>query len=147
MSEETKVKTIEEVCGGFFGVWNLDLSRSTFEQSEPPKSGVHIIELFEGHVIFHMAWVDAEGQDFEVKFAGIPDGQIREFPGGELADAMSVTAPSELELNTSAFLKGNELMTATRLLMDKGNEMLLTQTVHLPDDVTLQNKSLYVRGG
>ncbi|MCW9033370.1 MAG: hypothetical protein OQK35_03405 [Alphaproteobacteria bacterium] len=143
MSEE--LKTIEETCGGFFGLWMLDLSRSTFEQNEPPQSATHRLELYEGHVVFYMNWIDAEGQDFEVKFAGIPDGQIREFPGGELADAMSVTAPSELELNTSAFLKGNELMTATRLLVENGSEMLLTQTVHLPDGVTLQNKSLYVK--
>jgi len=136
---------VENIWDNFLGSWTLDLARSTFEQNEPPKSATHRLELYEGHVIFYMNWVDAEGQDYEVKFAGIPDGQIREFPGGDLADAMSVTAPSELELNTSAYLKGNELMTATRLLVSDGAEMLLTQTVHLPDGVTVQNKSLYVR--
>lgn len=134
------------IWNGFIGSWTLDLTRSYFEQNEPPLSASYRIEeTSEGLVMFIMGWVDTEGEQHTVTFAGNPDGEIRPFAGGELADSMSVSAPSEFELNTSAFFQGREVMSATRLQVSNGNEMLLTQTVYFPDNTSVKNTSLYLR--
>lgn len=135
----------QKLYAGFLGHWQLEPDQCEFEQSVAPVSGSYGIEEGEKGLVFTMAWVDAEGHDFVVTFKGQPDGQPHPFNGGDLADALAVTAVSADELKTSAFLKGHELMVATRRLSGNGQFMRLTQTVHLPDGTSPSNHSRYKR--
>ena len=131
---------------GFLGLWVLDPDSCQYEQGDPPRSGSYRIEETpDGRLAFHMEWVDAEGEAHKASFTGKPDGRPEPFAGGELADAMSVTPVSARELNSAAYMKGRELMIASRQLDDTGGAMRLIQAVLLPDGTKPTNISIYVR--
>ena len=129
----------------FLGTWMLIPDSCRYEQGEPPHSGSYHIEERDGHLHFRMQWVDAEGKSEAVEFSGRPDGISVPFPGGELADALAISAVSARELNSSAFLRGRELMVAQRQLDERGQAMRVTQIVRLPDGTSPANVSIYRR--
>ena len=129
----------------FLGDWELIPETCIYEQGVAPVSGRYRIEERDGALVFHMAWKDAEGEKHEYSFSGIPDGVPRDFNGGELADSLSVTAVSKLELSSSAFYAGRELMLATRSLIDDGLYLDIRQIVRLPDGTEPCNFSRYKR--
>lgn len=92
-----------------------------------------------------MNWVDADGEAHEMSFRGKPDGIPVPFDGGPLADALCITANSERELTSSAYLDGVELMIAKRELSRDGMTMDIVQTVNLPDGTSPSNRSTYHR--
>jgi hypothetical protein len=135
----------EPVYKKFLGTWSLDTATCEYEQGEPPWSDVHRIEEDGGELVFIMDWTDAEGETHHASFRAKPDGNKIPFNGGPLADALQVSAPSETELNSSAFRDGVELMTAVRTLADDGDTLIFKQTVHLPDGTSPMNQGVYVR--
>jgi len=131
---------------GFLGLWILDPESCRYEQGEPPRSGSYRIEeTDDGRLAFHMEWVDAAGEAHRASFTGTPDGKPEPFAGGDLADAMSVTPASPRELNSAAYMKGRELMIASRQLDETGQAMRLIQAVLLPSGEKPVNISIYVR--
>ena len=134
----------DKVYRGFIGTWVLIPETCDYEQSEPPLSGTYRIEeAAEEGLRFHMAWTDSAGEQHAASFSGIPDGKPRPFSGGDLADAMSITAMSERELWSSAFYRGKELMVAQRQLDDTGQAMRVIQQERLPDGTSPRNISVY----
>jgi hypothetical protein len=129
----------------FLDTWILDPTTCDYGQGEPPRAGRHEISEHDGTLHFGMAWTDHEGVEHEAEFSGIPDGVPRPFPGGVLADALSVTAVSPRELNSSAFFRGVERMVAQRQLDDSRQAMRVTQVVRLPDGTRPANVSIYRR--
>lgn len=129
----------------FLGEWILEPGRSHYEQGSAPRSGTYRIEREGDELVFHMNWVDVEGEIFNMSFRGVPDGEPRPYKGGDLADHMSLDAPSPTKLNSSAYLKGVELMIATRTLVDAGRYMVVTQSIILPDGSKPTNSSRYRR--
>jgi hypothetical protein len=134
-----------KIYAGFLGDWELEPESCVYEQSAPPRTGSYSISEGRDGLTFDMAWTDAEGENHEYGFAAMPDGKPHAFPGGDLADALSVTALSQTELNSAAFYKGRELMTATRTLVDEGAFMEVRQSVLLPDGTRPVNFARYRR--
>lgn len=135
----------DPVYKNFLGTWTLDTASCDYQQGEPPWSDRHRITAEGGDLIIDLDWTDAEGNTHHASLRARPDGTKIPFNGGPLADALQVTAPSEDELNSSAFRDGVELMTATRTLDRDGLSFELVQTVHLPDGTSPSNKGIYVR--
>jgi hypothetical protein len=129
----------------FLGHWILDPASCRYEQGEPPRSGSYRIDEDEGRLVFTIDWVDAEGEAQQISFSGRPDGEPEPFAGGDLADALAVTAVSPRELTSSAFYRGVERMTAQRQLDATGAAMRVVQLVRLPDGTKLLNTSIYRR--
>ncbi len=127
----------------FLGSWVLVPESCDYEQSEPPKSGTHRISETSVGLRFDMSWVDAMGEEHSASFSGIPDGELRPFDGGELADALSITAASERDLRSSVFYRGTERMAAQYQLDDTGQAMRVTQLVRLPDGTAPINTGTY----
>jgi hypothetical protein len=127
---------------GFLGSWILDTSSCEFEQGDAPQAGTAggIASL-----LFRTQWVDSEGEAQSAEFSGIPDGKPVPFNGGDLADALSVTAVSRRELNSAAFYKEHERMTVSRQLDDTGGALRLIQAVKLPSGEQPTNISIYRR--
>ncbi len=141
----TENKVSRPIYSGFLGKWALDVESCDYEQGDAPLSGSYEISEEGDRLTFRMQWVDAEGEPHDMSFGGIPDGEPVPFAGGDLADALSITAASSDRLNSSAFLKGTELMIATRSLSADGRTMHITQTVRLPDGSEPTNRSTYHR--
>ena len=135
----------EPIYRNFLGTWTLDVTSCDYEQGDPPTSASYRISENGDELQFDMEWVDTNGEAHHVSFRAKPDGEMRPLNGGPLADALSVTAISENELNSSAYLGGVELMVAQRRLSDIGGAMHLVQSVRLPDGTTPTNRSTYHR--
>ena len=135
----------EPIYKKFLGTWVLDTTTCDYEQGEAPWSDVHRITEDGDELVFILDWTDAGGESHHASFRARPDGTKIPFDGGPLADALQVTAPSDSELNLSAFRAGVELMTATRELEPDGASLYLVQTVHLPDGTSPANRSTYYR--
>ncbi|WP_350333738.1 hypothetical protein [Coralliovum pocilloporae] len=129
----------------FLGAWVLDVDTCSFDQGSPPRAGTCRFEEEGDELIISMNWVDVEGEIHNMAFKGVPNADPAPFNGGELADALSMDAPSEIELNSSAYLKGVELMTARRTLSRDYTSMELVQRVILPDGTMPENRSTYRR--
>lgn len=136
---------ITKIYADFLGTWELMPESCVYEQSAPPRTGTYRISENTDGLTFDMAWVDADGESHVYHFSGVPDGEPYPFDGGDLADALSVSAESVWELNSSAFYKGKELMTASRKLTGEGQFMEVRQTVHLPDGTKPSNFACYRR--
>ncbi len=130
---------------GFLGTWILIPASCDYEQGEPPTSGTYRIAEHDGRLEFTIDWTDAEGKPHHAEFSGVPDGRKMPFDGGELADAMSITAVSARELTSSAYLDGAELMVAQRQLDDTGLAMRVTQVVRFVNGSHAANVSVYRR--
>jgi len=135
-----------QLHAGFLGEWILIPESCRYEQGDPPREGTYRIQEAEGGELeFEIAWIDAEGERHAVSFSGRPDGQAVPFAGGELADALAVSAVSARELTTRACWRGKERMVAQRQLDDSGLAMRVTQLVRFDDGTTLANVSIYRR--
>ncbi len=127
----------------FLGMWVLDVESCVFEQGDPPTSGSIKILADGEELVFEMKWIALDGESHFASFRAKPDGGLIPFDGGGLADALSVTAVSDRELNSSAFRDGFELMSARRKLSADALKMHVVQTVRLPDGLTPSNHSVY----
>lgn len=128
----------------FLGHWELDPASCKYEQGDPPKAGSYTIQEAGDDLVFDMAWTDQAGQSHTASFSGTPDGKAVPFEGTDLVDSFVVTAESRSELNSSAFLKEEKLMHASRTLIDD-ETMRIVQTVYLPDGSAPSNRSVYYR--
>ncbi len=135
----------QKIYQDFLGVWELEPDTCIYQQSEPPRAGHYIISEVREGLNFQMSWTDASGEEQTHSFTGVPDGDARPFAGGELADSLSVSAPSVTELNTAAYFKDRELMSVKRVLLPGGTHMEVLQAVHLPDGTTPTNIARYCR--
>ncbi len=136
---------VTKMYADFLGIWDLDAATCVYEQSDPPSSGSYTISESKHGLTFRMAWTDTDGEQHVHSFSCMPDGQPKPFNGGELADAISVTAVSPVELNSAAFYQGRQLMTAARTLKDGGIVMEVRQSVLLPDGTQPTNFACYRR--
>ena len=135
----------DQIFRKFLGTWALDPASCCYEQGPPPRSAIYHIAQEHDDIVFTMSWVDADGEEHKMSFRGPPDGRHVPFEGGQMADAMSIDAFSERELNTSAYLNRLELMVAERILSEDGATMEIRQRVMLADGTRPTNTSTYVR--
>ena len=130
----------------FIGRWELDPASCRYDQGEPPASGTYTISEAGEELVFDMAWTDSKGERHTASFSGMPDGVPSPFAGGDLVDSLTVSAESRSELNSSAAMKGETRMHATRTLIDD-DTMRIVQIVYLPDGTAPANRSVYYRTG
>jgi hypothetical protein len=130
----------------FLGLWVLIPESCKYEQGDPPTGGRYRIEEQDDGILrFTAEWIDADGKEQQVVFSGPPDGSRQAFAGGDLADALSIEAVSDRELNSRAYYKGKVRMVAQRQLDDTRSAMRVTQMVYLPDGSRPANVSIYRR--
>ncbi|PCH81829.1 MAG: hypothetical protein COB90_03065 [Hyphomicrobiales bacterium] len=129
----------------FLGTWKLDAASCKYDQGDPPKAGTYRIEEDGDMLVFHMYWMDQSGEEHSVEFRGRPDGIPHPFRGGDLADALAVTTVSDWQLDSSAYLKGRELMVASRKLSKDLKSLYVSQTVKLRKDDEPTNHAIYRR--
>ena len=129
----------------FLGEWELDVNLCHYEQGEPPRSSTYLIREDDDELLFEMSWMDAAGETHQMTLRGVPDGELVPFNGGELVDALSITAVSTHELNSAAAMKGVVLMSVIRRLSPDGQQMAVMQEVKLPTGEVSTNKSVYSR--
>jgi len=137
---------MDRVYRDFLGLWQLIPESCRYEQGDAPTAGFYRIEENkDGTLEFTAEWTDAEGKQGSVSFSGFPDGTKMPFNAGELADALAVEAVSARELNSYAYLNGQELMVAQRQLDASGQAMRITQVVRLPNGESPANIAIYRR--
>ncbi|MCB9449981.1 MAG: hypothetical protein H6672_00990 [Anaerolineaceae bacterium] len=92
-----------------------------------------------------MKWRTAAGQDMEMAYDSIPDGQLYPTDPATGVDSMSMTRVSDRQLDSDA-RKGDVVVAyATRILSDDGDQMTVKQSGKTPEGHEFTNTSLYVR--
>lgn len=130
----------------FLGTWILEPASCHYEQGAPPRAGRYVIaKRDDGELEFTVSWTDAAGKSDSVSFSAPPDGRRIPMGDGELIDALSVSAVSSRELNSSGWIGDREVMVAQRQLDDRGEAMRVTQLVRLPDGSRPANVAIYRR--
>ncbi|MEP3275468.1 MAG: hypothetical protein ABJN26_19855 [Stappiaceae bacterium] len=129
----------------FLGTWIMDPDESEYDQGDPPKSGTYRIEDESGLLIFSMNWIDAEGVSHSESFSGIPNGKPVRLRESGLVDELVLYFEKPTKLVSEARRNGLTIMKATRELSDDGASMTVDQTVHVLDEQTFVNTSIYHR--
>ena len=129
----------------FLGEWVLHVQLCHFEQGDVPLAATYHIHDDGPDLIFDMSWTDQNNETHEMSLRGVPDGELAPFNGGDLVDALSITAVSSHELNSAAAMNGVVLMSVIRRLSPDGQQMAVLQEVKLPTGEISTNKSIYIR--
>lgn len=129
----------------FLGTWILDVEASAYEQSAPLKAASMRIETEGPRLVFHMLTLDGEGETVETEFKGIPNGRPTKLDESGLVDAMVLFVTPEGALVSEARRGGAALMSAVRTLSQDQRTMTITQTVHLPDETSPVDTTVYRR--
>lgn len=125
----------------FLGKWELMPERSTYQQGTPPARGSYTIAQDGEKMTFTMEWTDSEGQDHNMAFAEVCDGEFHPMDS-PVADEMSLTLVSDTELNSDARKDGVHILAANRKLIAP-NELEITQSGLLPSGEWFHNLSYY----
>ncbi|WP_321500531.1 hypothetical protein [Breoghania sp.] len=129
----------------FLGDWILDVDESDFEQGDPPQGGSCGISADGMRIVFKMVTIDSKGERIEAELKGVPDGRPKKMEESGLIDAMVLFVRDDGALVSEARRGGAALMTAVRKLSDDAATMTITQTVHLPDDTSVVDTTIYRR--
>ncbi|GAA6211476.1 hypothetical protein NBRC116602_12170 [Hyphomicrobiales bacterium 4NK60-0047b] len=129
----------------FLGEWVLDVQLCDFEQGEVPLAAAYHIHDEGQDLIFDMSWTNQTNETHQMTLRGEPDGELAPFNGGDLVDALSITAVSSHELNSAAAMNGVVLMSVIRRLSPDAQQMAVLQEVKLPTGEISTNKSVYIR--
>lgn len=128
----------------FIGTWVLDPIQSKYQFGTPPTSGTYILEVENESLKITMAWETAEGQQVEMSYFGIPDGNIYPYKDNPaVADAMSMTRVDRQTLDSTALKGGQVILYARRVLSRAGTVMTVTQSGPAPDGGQYSNISVY----
>ena len=127
----------------FLGTWQLQPEQSKYELGQPPLEGLYNISREEGGYVFEIAWKTTEGQQFEISFSGIPDGQQYPYENPQIAEALSMTRVDEFTLDSESFKDGKRIAHARRDLIENGRGLRVTQTGERPDGAFFSNVSYY----
>ncbi len=129
----------------FLGTWIMDPDESEYDQGDPPKSGTYRIEDDSGLLIFTMNWIDADGTSHSESFSGIPNGKPIRLRESGLVDELVLFFETPRKLVSEARRGGLTIMKAARTLSDDGTSLTIDQVVHVLDDQTFVNTSIYYR--
>lgn len=129
----------------FLGTWVLDVDASDFEQGDPPQAGSCKIEAEDAHLVFHLLGLDAKGETTEAEFRAAPDGRPKKLDESGLVDAMVLYLRPDGALVSEARRGGAALMSAVRKISEDEQTMTITQTVHLPDETSVVDTTVYRR--
>ena len=136
-------RTDDKIYAGFLGRWRLIPESCQFEQGEAYADGFYEILEVSHRLHLRMEWTDVEGAHHRAEFSGVPDGSMQPFKGGNLADALSISAVSNRDLRSTAWYQGRKLMAAQYQLDDTLQAMRVVQIVRLPDGSQPANISVY----
>lgn len=108
----------------FVGKWVVDISKSTFEPAQPPKSNTATTTEAPGGLHTAVDIVEADGSNTHMEYT-IPLGGTKATPvtGTEYADSISATFPSARTVKYSLSKSGKVIESGTLTVSKSGKTM------------------------
>jgi len=123
----------------------MDPAENRYEAGQPPRSGSYTIEPEGDAYLFTMAWINAEGQPFEMEYRTTPNGIAYPYENPAVADTVRTTRVDTYTLDTETTKDGKVIATGRRVLSPDGQSMTITQSGSGPDGTAFTNLSVYRR--
>ena len=136
------------VAGGidaFVGSWRFRPAEARYENGEPPREAVYLIDREGERLLFAGRWTDAFGRRLEMSFAGIPDGREHAYDDPAVADTLTTTLVDARTLDTTIRKDGRVIGAGRRVLSEDGATLTITQSGTTPDGRPFANLSVYER--
>lgn len=128
----------------FIGKWIMDSNKNEYDTQKPPKSGSYTISLIEGKkLLFSMEWIDFIGKELEAFYTTYVDGKKHAYENSDVADFIETKMLSPNIMETITYKNEKINSKGTRELINENKTMLVTQTIFLPGEKEIVNKSVY----
>jgi hypothetical protein len=108
------------------GTWELNLAKSTFSPSPPPKSQTRTYEVSGGDVKCTLKGIDAEGKPTLVQYNARYDGKDYPVTDSQDFDAISLTRVDAVTAQATLKKGGEVVQIATRVVSNEGKTLTLT---------------------
>ena len=126
----------------FLGKWELVAGQAKYELGPPPSAGTYEIIADGDRLIFKMAWTDGEGNDHEMAYSEVCDGEFHDYPSAEIADEICLSLKSDKLLESSAKKNGEIVLSAKRELVSD-SDLKVTMSGSLPNGAVYSNVAMY----
>lgn len=127
----------------YLGIWILIPELSIYQTGQPPWSGRYTISGNETEVHFDIEWVDVNGDEHSLVFGGTHDGTRYPITAPGVTE-VSFTVVDDHTLDSSAYCKGEVVMTARRVASKDGKLLAVSQVIHSATHTT-SNFQVYRR--
>jgi len=126
----------------FLGLWKLIPEQSKYESGTPPQSGSYEIIGDGQQLTFKMDWVDSTGQQKQMTFSEICDGQFHPYADNSAVDEICLKLASPTLSESHAKQSGELQFSASRELLSN-HSMKIIQSGKKPDGTWFKNISWY----
>ncbi|MEM8862715.1 MAG: hypothetical protein AAGD96_30770 [Chloroflexota bacterium] len=126
----------------YLGKWIMDTSRSNYQLGDPPQKGTYDIIQEDDRLVFLMDWVDQAGDQKQMSFSEICDGEFHPYHNSPAVDEIQLQLMDGPILQSLAKKDGIIIMEAQRELLSE-QLMKVTMGGPLPDGSSYQNISFY----
>lgn len=129
----------------FLGKWELVSDQSEYDLGTPPTAGTYEIIQDGDQLTFNMAWIDAEGQDHQMAYSEICDGQFHPYANTEIADEICLTLQSDTVL-ASVAKKNDAVVLSAKRVLESDSDLKVIMSGPLPNGRIYHNIAFYKKG-
>lgn len=125
------------------GVWDLDLSASSFEPGPPPQSQRRTYEAHAEGVKATIETVDDSGTRYKAEYVAEYDSLEHPLTGSSTVDAIALTRVSAHRAKATLSHARKVIGTAERIIAEDGSSMTITYTGTGADGRKVKNVAVY----
>jgi hypothetical protein len=109
------------------GTWHLNVAKSKFRASQPPKSAIaKVTTSKDGEISVHLSIVNADGKNGEFQYTASYDGKDYPVLGSQRLDAISLKRIDDHTDEVIYKKKGKAIRTSRRVVSSDGKTLTIT---------------------
>ena len=109
------------------GTWHLNVAKSKFRASPPPKSAIaKVTSSKDGEISVHLSIVNADGKNGEFQYTANYDGKDYPMTGSQVFDAISLKRIDDQTDEVIYKEKGKVIRTSKRAVSNDGKTLTIT---------------------
>jgi hypothetical protein len=126
------------------GTWHLNVAKSKFRTSPPPKSAIAAVTTSkDGQISVHLSIVNADGKKGEFQYTASYDGKDYPMTGSQVFDAISLKRIDDHTDEVIYKKKGKVIRTSKRTISNDGKTLIITDEA--PDGKSASAVSVWDR--
>ena len=108
------------------GTWHLNVAKSKFRTSPPPKSAIAKVESKDGGITVHLSIVNGDGKKGEFQYTASYDGKDYPISGSKVFDAIALKRVDDHTDEVIYKEKGKVIRTSKRTVSNDGKTLTIT---------------------
>lgn len=108
------------------GTWRLNVAKSKFGASPPPKSAIAKVESKDGGITVHLSIVNADGKKGEFQYSASYGGKDYPMSGSKVFDAIALKRVDDHTDEVIYKEKGKVIQTSKRAVSNDGKTLTIT---------------------